>query len=68
MKESTLDSYSDVALVIERKIIICHLGDVPNAFVNQMGLLNMLNPDYPKDLGIGLFTQRVHTLKNKLLS
>ncbi|KAF0035377.1 hypothetical protein F2P81_013135 [Scophthalmus maximus] len=43
-------SYSDVAIVIEEKIVVRHLGDVPNAFVNLMGLLYMLNLDYPKDL------------------
>ncbi|KAL3040723.1 hypothetical protein OYC64_011677 [Pagothenia borchgrevinki] len=75
-------SYNDVALVIEERIVIRHLGDVPNAFVNLMGLQYMLNLDYPKDLkytfeviqrlfmGIGLdsCTPRVHSLKNKLLS
>ncbi|KAI9514389.1 hypothetical protein NQZ68_033507 [Dissostichus eleginoides] len=82
VKEPLPASYNDVALVIEERIVIRHLGDVPNAFVNLMGLQYMLNLDYPKDLkytfeviqhlfmGIGLdsCTPRVHSLKNKLLS
>lgn len=82
VKEPLPASYFDVALVIEERIVIRHLGDVPNAFVNLMGLQYMLNLDYPKDLkytfeviqrqfmGIGLdsCTPRVHSLKNKLLS
>ncbi|KAF4075026.1 hypothetical protein AMELA_G00229940 [Ameiurus melas] len=31
--------YSDVALVIEEVVDLRNLGDVPNAFVNLMGLL-----------------------------
>ncbi|KAF3837685.1 hypothetical protein F7725_009453, partial [Dissostichus mawsoni] len=50
VKEPLPASYNDVALVIEEKIVIRHLGDVPNAFVNLMGLQYMLNLDYPKDL------------------
>ncbi|KAK1900961.1 Primase D5 [Dissostichus eleginoides] len=82
VKEPLPASYNDVDLVIEERIVIRHLGDVPNAFVNLMGLQYMLNLDYPKDLkytfeviqrlfmGIGLdsCTPRVHSLKNKLLS
>ncbi|XP_071327493.1 uncharacterized protein [Trachinotus anak] len=82
VKEPLPVSYNDVAIVIEEKIVVRHLGDVPNAFVNLMGLLYMLNLDYPKDLkytfeviqrlfmGIGseMCTPRVHSLKNKLLS
>ena len=82
VKEPLPASYNDVALVIEEKIVIRHLGDVPNAFVNLMGLQYMLNLDYPKDLkytfeviqrlfmGIGLdsCTPWVHSLKNILLS
>lgn len=82
VKEPLPVSYNDVAIVIEEKIVMRHLGDVPNAFVNLMGLLYTLNLDYPKDLkytfeviqrlfmGIGseMCTPRVHSLKNKLLS
>ncbi|KAJ4944367.1 hypothetical protein JOQ06_012911, partial [Pogonophryne albipinna] len=82
VKEPLPASYNDVALVIEERIVIRHLGDVPNAFVNLMGLQYMLNLDYPKDLkytfdviqrlfmGIGLdsCTPRVHSLKNILLT
>nr|XP_023667115.1 uncharacterized protein LOC111843628 isoform X4 [Paramormyrops kingsleyae] len=82
VKEPLPVSYNDVAIVIEEKIVMRHLGDVPNAFVNLMGLLYMLNLDYPKDMkytfeviqrlfmGIGceMCTPRVHSLKNKLLS
>ena len=82
LKKPLLVSYNDVAIVIEERIVMRHLGDVPNAFVNVMGLLYMLNLDYPKDLkynfdvnqrlfmGIGseMCTPRVHSLKNKLLS
>ena len=74
--------YSDVALVIEEQVVLRNLGDVPNAFMNLMGLLYVLNMNYPKELkytfeviqrlfmGIGVdsCTARVHTLKNKLLS
>ncbi|RXN12037.1 sterile alpha motif domain-containing 3-like protein [Labeo rohita] len=82
VKEPLPVSYNDVAIVIEEKIVMRHLGDVPNAFVNLMGLLYMLNLDYPKEMkytfeviqrlfmGIGseMCTSRVHSLKNKLLS
>ncbi|KAI9514950.1 hypothetical protein NQZ68_028902 [Dissostichus eleginoides] len=50
VKEPLPASFNDVALVIEERIVIRHLGDVPNAFVNLMGLQYMLNLDYPKDL------------------
>ncbi|CAM4697571.1 unnamed protein product [Leuciscus chuanchicus] len=82
VKEPFPVSYNDVAIIIEEKIVMRHLGDVPNAFVNLMGLLYMLNLAYPKDMkytfeviqrlfmGIGseMCTPRVHSLKNKLLS
>ncbi|XP_062421714.1 uncharacterized protein LOC119217958 isoform X2 [Pungitius pungitius] len=81
VKEPLPVSYNDVAIVIEEKIVMRHLGDVPNAFVNLMGLLYMLNLDYPKDIkytfeviqrlfmGIEseICTPRVRSLKNKLL-
>lgn len=82
VKEPLPSSYNDVAIVIEEQIVIRHLCEVPNAYVNMIGLLYMLNLDYPKDLkytfeviqrlfmGVGLdsCTARVHSLKNKLLS
>lgn len=81
VKEALPVSYNDVAIVIEERIVMHHLGDVPNAFVNLMGLLYMLNLNYPKDLkytfeaiqrlfmGIGseMCTPRIHSLKKKLL-
>jgi len=82
VKEPLPVSYNDVAIVIEEKIVLRHLADVPNAVVNLMGLLYMLNLDYPKEMkytfeviqrlfmGIGseACTPRVYSLKNKLLS
>jgi len=82
LKKPLLVSYNDVAIVIEERIVMRHQGDLPNAFVNLMGLLYMLKLDYSKDLkytfeviqrlfmGIGseMCTPRVHSLKNKLLS
>ncbi|KAA0721309.1 hypothetical protein E1301_Tti022331 [Triplophysa tibetana] len=73
--------YNDVALVIEEQVIMRHLTDIPNAFLNLMGLVYALNLNYPKELKftceviqhlfIGLrsdsCTARVHSLKNKLL-
>lgn len=50
VKEPLPVSYNDVAIVIEENIVVRHLGDVPKAFVNLMGLLYMLNLDYLKDL------------------
>ncbi|KAI4887256.1 hypothetical protein NFI96_021995, partial [Prochilodus magdalenae] len=82
VKEPLPAIYSDVVLVVEEHAVLRKLGDVPNAFMNLMGLLYALNMNYPKDLrctfeviqhlfmGIGIesCTARVHTLKNKLLS
>lgn len=82
VKEPLPVSYNDVAIVIEENIVVHHLGNVPKAFVNLMGLLYMLNLEYPKDLkytfeviqclfkGIRseMCAPRVHSLKNKLLS
>lgn len=42
--------YNDVDQMIEEEVIICHLSDVPNAFLNLMGLVYALNLDYPKEL------------------
>ncbi|XP_073689271.1 pre-mRNA splicing regulator USH1G-like [Garra rufa] len=41
--------YNDSALVIEEEVVMCHLSDVPNAFLNLMGLVFTLNLDYSKD-------------------
>ncbi|CAM4575404.1 unnamed protein product [Leuciscus chuanchicus] len=40
--------YKDVVLVIEEEVVMRHLSDVPNAFLNLMGLVYALNLDYPK--------------------
>ncbi|KAA0710011.1 hypothetical protein E1301_Tti018248 [Triplophysa tibetana] len=70
-----------VALVIEEQVIMHHLSDIPNAFLNLMGLVYALNLNYPKELkftseviqhlfiGLGSdsCTARVHSLKSKLL-
>ncbi|KAI4871625.1 hypothetical protein NFI96_013405, partial [Prochilodus magdalenae] len=82
VKEPLPAIYSDVVLVIEEHAVLRKLGDVPNAFMNLMGLLYALNMNYPKDprctfeviqrlfmaIGIESCTARVHTLQNKLLS
>ncbi|GAA6101255.1 uncharacterized protein LOC113633890, partial [Tachysurus ichikawai] len=73
--------YNDVALVIEEEVVMRHLTDIPNAFLNLMGLVYALNLDYPKEpkftfeviqwlfIGVGSdsCTARVHCLKTKLL-
>ena len=40
----------DVAVILEEKIVIHKLRDVPHAFAVLMGLLYNLNIDYPKGL------------------
>jgi len=74
--------FSDVALVIEEAVVLRGLGDIPNAYVNMMGLLYALNINYPKNLrytfeviqrllmniGADACSARVHSLKNTLLS
>ncbi|RXN32640.1 sterile alpha motif domain-containing 3-like protein [Labeo rohita] len=73
--------YNDVALVIEEEVVMRHLSDIPNAFLNLMGLVYALNLNYPRELkftfeviqrlfiGVGSesCTARVHSLKSKLL-
>ncbi len=73
--------YNDVALMIEEEVVMRHLSDIPNAFLNLMGLVYALNLDYPKELkftfeviqhlfiGVGSdsCSARVHSLKSKLL-
>lgn len=41
---------NDVTLVIEEAVVLRGLGDIPNAYVNMMGLLYALNINYPKNL------------------
>nr|XP_054586819.1 uncharacterized protein LOC129152454 [Nothobranchius furzeri]XP_054586820.1 uncharacterized protein LOC129152454 [Nothobranchius furzeri] len=73
--------FVDVAIVLEANIVIRHLRDLPNAFMTLMGLMYVLNLNYPKDmkytfeviqrlfmgLGIDSCSARVHSLKNALL-
>lgn len=51
VREPIPDSCNNAAIVIGEKIVIftqwCN-NDVPNGFVNKVGLLCMLNLDYPK--------------------
>ncbi|KAI7795713.1 hypothetical protein IRJ41_003855 [Triplophysa rosa] len=42
--------YNDVVLVIEEEVVMRHLRDIPNAFLNLMSLVHALNLDYPKEL------------------
>lgn len=70
----------DVALVIEEEVVLRGLGDIPNAYVNMMGLLYAFNINYPKNLkytfeviqrllmniGADMCSARVHSLKNTL--
>lgn len=71
----------DVALVMEEVVVLRNLGDVPNAFVNLMGLLYARNINYPTNfkytfeviqrlfmnIGADACSARVHSLKNNLL-
>ncbi len=41
-------SCSDVAPVIEESVVLRGLCDIPNAYVNMMGLLYALNINYPE--------------------
>ncbi|XDV38259.1 hypothetical protein PO909_007703 [Leuciscus waleckii] len=73
---------TDVALVIEEAVVLRGLGDIPNAYVNLMGLLYALNINYPKNMrytfeviqrllmniGADTCSARVHSLKNTLLN
>lgn len=72
--------YYDIAIVLEANIVIRHLCDLPGAFMTLMGLMYVLNLNYPKELkytfeviqriflGIGIdsCSARVHSLKNTL--
>ncbi|XP_047201506.1 uncharacterized protein LOC124855584 [Girardinichthys multiradiatus] len=80
VSEPLPSSYQDVAIVLEANIVIRHLCDLPSAFMTLMGLMYVLNLNYPKDLkytfeviqrlflGIGSdsCSARVHSLKNTL--
>ena len=71
----------DVAVILEEDIVLQGLHDIPNAVATVMGLLYVLNIDYPKAMkytfemiqrvfmGIGseACSAKVHGLKNKLL-
>ena len=71
----------DVAVILEERIILRELRDVPNGFAVLIGLLYCLNIDYPKelkytfeviqkvimDIGGRTCSARVHGLRNKLL-
>ncbi|KAI7808603.1 hypothetical protein IRJ41_009231 [Triplophysa rosa] len=56
-------SSSDVALVIEEAVVLRGLGDIPNAYVNMMGLLYALNINYPKNLRYTFEVERDVLLK-----
>ncbi|XP_053496082.1 uncharacterized protein LOC128617104 [Ictalurus furcatus] len=49
MMDPILCDCSDVALVIEVVIVLRNIGDVPNTFVNLMGLLYALNINYSQN-------------------
>ncbi|MED6242018.1 hypothetical protein ATANTOWER_031978 [Ataeniobius toweri] len=80
VSEPLPSSYQDVAIVLEANVVIRHLCDLPSAFMTLMGLMYVLNLNYPKDLkytfeviqrlflGIGIdsCSARVHSLKNTL--
>lgn len=71
----------DVAVILERHIVLRQLRNVPNGFAVLMGLLYSLNIDYPKglkytfeviqkvimDIGGSTCSARTHGLRNKLL-
>ena len=71
----------DIAVTLEEEIVLQGLHDMPNAVATVMGLLYILNIDYPKAMkctfetiqrvlmGIGseACSAKVHGLKNKLL-
>ncbi|KAJ8395720.1 hypothetical protein AAFF_G00029570 [Aldrovandia affinis] len=70
----------NIAVVLEEKIVLTDLRDLPTAFACLFGLLFALNIDYPKELKYTFevletifmelstnCTQRVRSLKTKLL-
>lgn len=79
--EDMLRDYVDVAVILEEKIVIHELRDVPHAFAVLMGLLYSLNIDYPKglkytfkvtqkvfmDVGSANRSAEVHRLRNRIL-
>ncbi|KAJ4919050.1 hypothetical protein JOQ06_021804, partial [Pogonophryne albipinna] len=80
-----LDSFPlevfNVAVVVEEKIILHDLRDVPTGFAMLMGAIYCLNPEYPHNMkySFELFQKvimtikpdqcsaRIHGLRNKLL-
>ncbi len=79
--EDMLADYVDVAVILEEKIVIHELRDIPHAFAVLMGLLYSLSIDYPKGLkytfeviqkvfmviGSANCSAKVHGLWNKIL-
>ncbi|KAJ8390314.1 hypothetical protein AAFF_G00108830 [Aldrovandia affinis] len=77
---TSLSSIQNVAVVLEEKIVLTDLPDLPTAFACLFGLLFALNIDYPKELKYTFevletifmelstnCTQRVRSLKANLL-
>ncbi|KAJ8402488.1 hypothetical protein AAFF_G00365710 [Aldrovandia affinis] len=77
---TSLSSIQNIAVVLEEKIVLTDLPDLPTAFACLFGLLFALNIDYPKELKYTFevietifmelstnCTQRVRSLKTKLL-
>ncbi|XP_034085020.1 uncharacterized protein LOC117554659 [Gymnodraco acuticeps] len=72
---------ADVAVILEGRIVLRKLRDLPTGFAVLMGILYSLNIDYPKglkytfeviqkvimDIGGGTCSARAHGLRNKLL-
>lgn len=79
--EDMLSDIVNVAVILEEKIVIHELRDVPHAFAVLMGLLYSLNIDYPNglkytfeliqkvfmDIGSATCSPKVHGLRNKIL-
>lgn len=70
----------DVALILEEHLVVTDISDVPKAFGLLMGLLYVVNIDYPKtmkytfealqklmNIGGSSCSSYVHGLRNKLL-
>lgn len=75
------DDIINASVVLEEAVVLCDLGDIPNAVAMLMGLLYALNIDYPKELkytfevirrvlmniGASQCSSLVHGLRNRLL-
>lgn len=71
----------DIAVVLENQILLHNIGDLPKAMAMLMGLLYVVNIDYPKELrytfeviqkvlmniGGEHCSAKIHGLRNKLL-